>query len=57
MRGASPGIEGIYTTEERTNQNGREGIIYFSNQRKESELESIQREVQDASQKMKEIGK
>jgi hypothetical protein len=50
-------IEGIYTTEERTNQNGKEGIIYFSSQRKESELESIQREVQDAYQKMKEAGK
>jgi hypothetical protein len=50
-------IEGIYTTEERTNQNGKEGIIYFSSQRKESELESIQREVQDAYQKMKEVGK
>jgi len=50
-------IEGIYATEERTNQNGKEGIIYFSSQRKESELESIQREVQDAYQKMKEAGK
>jgi len=50
-------IEGIYTTEERTNQNGKEGIIYFSSQRKESELESIQREVQDAYQKMKEGSK
>ena len=50
-------IEGIYTTEERTNQNGKEGIIYFSSQRKESDLESIQREVQDAYQKMKEAGK
>lgn len=34
-------IEGIYATEERTNQNGKEGIIYFSSQRKESELEII----------------
>ena len=50
-------IEGIYATEERTNQNGKEGIIYFSSQRKESELENIQREVQDAYQKMKEAGK
>jgi hypothetical protein len=50
-------MEGIYATEERTNQNGKEGIIYFSSQRKESELESIQREVQDAYQKMKEAGK
>ena len=50
-------IEGIYTTEERTNQNGKEGIIYFSSQRKESELESIQRELQDAYQKMKEAAK
>ena len=50
-------MEGIYVTEERTNQNGKEGIIYFSSQRKESELESIQREVQDAYQKMKEVGK
>ena len=50
-------IEGIYTTEERTNQNGKVGIIYFSSQRKESELESIQRELQDAYQKTKEAGK
>jgi hypothetical protein len=50
-------IEGIYATEERTNQNGKEGIIYFSSQRKESELESIQREIQDAYQKMKQAGK
>jgi hypothetical protein len=50
-------IEGIYATEERTNQNGKEGIIYFSSQRKESELESIQREVPDAYQNMKEAGK
>ena len=50
-------IEGVYTTEERTNQNGKEGVIYFSSQRKESELESIQREVQDAYQKMKGGGK
>jgi hypothetical protein len=50
-------IEGIYATEERTNQNGKEGIIYFSSQRKERELESIQRELQDAYQKMKEAAK
>ena len=50
-------MEGIYVTEERTNQNGKEGIIYFSSHRKESELESIQREVQDAYQKMKEGSK
>ncbi len=50
-------IEAIYAAEERTNQNDKEGIIYFSSQRKESELESIQREVQDAYQKMKEAGK
>jgi hypothetical protein len=50
-------IEGIYATEERKKENGKEGIIFFASERKESELESIQREVQDAYQKMKEAGK
>jgi hypothetical protein len=50
-------IEGLHTSEERTNQNGKEGIIYFSSQRNESELESIQRKAQDAYQKIKEVGK